>query len=69
MRGVFLSMQRIRSESRRNFTIAHEIGHYMLERDTVDSCSLDERLNFYDCRAGMKTQHRRKSNKQAYLQE
>ncbi len=36
---------RIRSEARQNFTIAHEIGHYLLEPDTVRSCSLDERLN------------------------
>lgn len=36
---------RIRSETRRNFTIAHEIGHYLLERDTVRSCSLDKQLN------------------------
>ena len=44
MWGILINT-RIRSESRRNFTIAHEIGHYLLERNTVDSCSLDERLN------------------------
>ncbi len=55
---------RIRSESRRNFTIAHEIGHYMLERDTVDSCSMDERLNFMIAEQGEDTAQ---AKKQAYL--
>lgn len=64
--GILINA-RIRSESRRNFTIAHEIGHYMLERDTVDSCSLDERLNFMIAEPGEDTEQG-KSNKQAYLQ-
>lgn len=64
--GILINT-RIRSESRRNFTIAHEIGHYMLERDTVDSCSMDERLNFMIAEQGEDTEQE-KSNKQAYLQ-
>lgn len=36
---------RIRSESRRNFTIAHEIGHYLLERDTVETSPLYQQFN------------------------
>ena len=36
---------RIRFKTRQNFTIAHEIGHYMLERNTARSYSLDEQLN------------------------
>ncbi len=35
----------IRSEARRNFTIAHEIGHYLLERDTVETSPLHQRFN------------------------
>ena len=43
--GILINAQ-IQSEARRNFTIAHEIGHYQLERDTeTRPCSLDERLN------------------------
>lgn len=42
--GILINA-RIRSETRRNFTIAHEIGHYLLERDSVEACSLDERFN------------------------
>lgn len=64
--GILIN-ERIRSESRRNFTIAHEIGHYMLERDTVDSCSMDERLNFMIAEQGEDTEQER-SKKQAYLQ-
>ncbi len=36
---------RIRSETRRNFTIAHEIGHYLLERDTVKTSPLHQQFN------------------------
>lgn len=36
---------RIRSETRRNFTIAHEIGHYLLERDTVETSLLHQQFN------------------------
>ena len=36
---------RIRSETRRNFTIAHEIGHYLLERDTVETALLHQQFN------------------------
>ena len=61
--GILIN-ERIRSESRRNFTIAHEIGHYMLERDTVDSCSMDERLNFMIAEQGEDTAQ---AKKQAYL--
>ena len=35
----------IRSKTRQNFTIAHEIGHYLLERDNIETRSLDERFN------------------------
>lgn len=42
--GILLNA-RIRSKARRNFTIAHEIGHYLLEPNTTRSCSLDEQLN------------------------
>ena len=63
--GILINA-RIRSESRRNFTIAHEIGHYMLERDTVGACSLDERLNamIADQNEDSEQQH---PKKQAYL--
>ena len=42
--GILVNAK-IRSEARRKFTIAHEIGHYLLERDSTRSCSLDEQLN------------------------
>lgn len=58
---------RIRSKTRRNFTIAHEIGHYMLERDTVDACSLDERFNTAIAEQNAGTE-KDKENQQAYLQ-
>lgn len=32
----------IQSDARKNFTIAHELGHYHLEHDTAQSCSLAE---------------------------
>ena len=32
--GIIINA-RIRSETRRKFTIAHEIGHYLLENDTA----------------------------------
>lgn len=60
--GILINA-RIRSETRRNFTIAHEIGHYMLERDTVESCSLDERFN-----AVMMEQNVESEKGKAYLQ-
>ncbi len=60
--GILINA-RIRSETRRNFTIAHEIGHYLLERDTVESCSLDERFN-----AVMSEQNVETEKGQAYLQ-
>ncbi len=56
----------IRSEARRNFTIAHEIGHYLLERDTAQSCSLDERLNAMIAEQDDNTEYG-KAQKQAYL--
>lgn len=64
--GILINA-RIRSESRRNFTIAHEIGHYLLERDSVGSCSLDERLNAVMAEQDEDTEQG-KPNKQAYLQ-
>ena len=42
--GILINA-RIRSEVRKKFTIAHEIGHYMLERDSTRFYSLDERPN------------------------
>ena len=63
--GILINA-RIRSESRRNFTIAHEIGHYLLERDTVGSCSLDERLNALIADQQGSTEQGQ-SKKQAYL--
>ena len=57
---------RIRSEARQNFTIAHEIGHYLLEPDTVRSCSLDERLNVMIAAQECDTKEGR-LQKQAYL--
>ena len=51
-----------RSQARRNFTIAHEIGHYLLERDTARACSLEEQLN-----AMMAEQENGKAQKNAYL--
>ena len=56
----------IRSEARRNFTIAHEIGHYLLENDTARSCSLDERLNAMIAEQEEDTENGR-AQKQAYL--
>lgn len=35
----------IQSDARKNFTIAHELGHYHLECDTAQSCSLAESLH------------------------
>ncbi len=63
--GILINA-RIRSEARRNFTIAHEIGHYLLERDTVRSCSLDERLNVLVAAQECDTEEGR-LQKQAYL--
>lgn len=57
---------RIQSEARRNFTIAHEIGHYLLERNTDRSCSLDERLNAMIAEKECDTEESR-LQKQAYL--
>lgn len=57
---------RIRSEARQNFTIAHEIGHYLLERNTDRSCSLDERLNAMIAGKECNTEESR-LQKQAYL--
>ena len=39
--GILLNSA-IQSDARKNFTIAHELGHYHLERDTAQSCSLAE---------------------------
>ncbi|MYF57148.1 ImmA/IrrE family metallo-endopeptidase [Candidatus Poribacteria bacterium] len=53
---------RIRSKTRRNFTIAHEIGHYLLERDTVHTSPLHQRFN-----AVMTDQNSRNKKGQTYL--
>ncbi len=42
--GILINAS-IRSETRRKFTIAHEIGHYLLEHNTLRPCSLDEQFN------------------------
>lgn len=42
--GILINAS-VRSETRRRFTIAHEIGHYLLEHDISRHCSLDEQLN------------------------
>ena len=58
---------RIRLETRQNFTIAHEIGHYLLERDTARSCSLDERLNAMSTTTQECDTEEGRLQKQAYL--
>ncbi len=42
--GILVN-DRIRSETRRNFTIAHEIGHYLLERDSIVTSPLHQQFN------------------------
>ena len=54
---------RIRSETRRNFTIAHEIGHYLLERDTVNTSPRHQPFN-----AVMTEQNYDNKKVQTYLQ-
>ena len=64
--GILINAQ-IQSEARRNFTIAHEIGHYQLERDTeTRSCSLDERLNAVTTEQDEDTEET-SAQRQAYL--
>lgn len=54
---------RIRSETRRNFTIAHEIGHYLLERDTDKMSQLHQKFNTVITEQNITNKER-----QAYLQ-
>lgn len=63
--GILIN-ERIRSEARRNFTIAHEIGHYLLDHDKTRSCSLDEQLNFMVVEQECDTEEAR-LQKQTYL--
>ena len=59
--GILINA-RIRSETRRKFTIAHEIGHYLLENDTAG----DQRNPLFE----KPSEYTRKENshKKAYLQ-
>ncbi len=53
----------IRSETRRNFTIAHEIGHYLLERNTVHTSPGHQQFN-----SVVSNQNSGNKKRQAYLQ-
>lgn len=59
--GILINA-RIRSETRRKFTIAHEIGHYLLENGTVG----DQRNTVFEKPSEYTVKE--KSQKQAYLQ-
>ncbi len=63
--GILINA-RIRSETRRNFTIAHEIGHYLLESDAAGSYLLSEQLNTAIAEQSENTEQER-LKKQAYL--
>lgn len=63
--GILINAS-IRSEARRKFTIAHEIGHYLLERNTSRPCSLDEQLNTMLAEQDEDSEQTQ-SQKQAYL--